>query len=58
MFTLLLSAFWFNHQFTLGQWGSVFVVFAGITLETVMKRREATIAQSTVILERNKKKKS
>jgi UDP-galactose transporter B1 len=34
MFSILLSVFWFGHQLTLGQWGSVGMVFAAIAWES------------------------
>ncbi|KAJ1917429.1 UDP-galactose transporter [Tieghemiomyces parasiticus] len=40
LFTMLLSVFWFGHELSPGQWGSVAVVFAGIGLEALVKRRE------------------
>ena len=38
MFSILLSAFYFQHVFSLGQWFSVFLVFVGIFLESFGKR--------------------
>nr|KAJ3421742.1 UDP-galactose transporter [Polyrhizophydium stewartii] len=37
MFSILLSVFAFNHRVTLGQWGSVALVFAGIIWESFGK---------------------
>jgi len=37
MLTILLSVVWFQHQLTLGQWGAVGMVFAGILLEAAYK---------------------
>lgn len=56
MFTILLSAFWFQHEFSIEQWISVSIVFAGIILETIMKRRESRILKETVVA-RDKKSK-
>jgi EamA domain-containing membrane protein RarD len=53
MFTLLLSAFWFRHEFTAGQWMAVLLVFAAITLETVMKRRAATVSKTTTLTKKS-----
>lgn len=49
MFTLLLSAFWFRHEFSAGQWMAVLLVFVAITLETAMKRRDASVKKTTVV---------
>lgn len=38
MFSILLSAFWFEHHFTIGQWMAVGTVFVGIALEAFMKK--------------------
>lgn len=46
MFSILLSAFWFNHAFSLGQWMAVGLVFLGIGLEAYMKRRESAIKRA------------
>ncbi|KAL1917536.1 uncharacterized protein VTP21DRAFT_3929 [Calcarisporiella thermophila] len=40
LFTMVLSVFYFGHVLTLGQWGAVFLVFAGIGLEAYVKRAE------------------
>jgi UDP-galactose transporter B1 len=38
MISMLLSVIWFNHVLTLGQWGSVALVFSGIGLEAMMSK--------------------
>lgn len=37
MFSILLSVLWFGHQLTLGQWGSVGLVFAAIAYDSTGK---------------------
>ncbi|WWC85528.1 uncharacterized protein L201_000392 [Kwoniella dendrophila CBS 6074] len=40
LFTMLLSVFVFKHSLTKGQWFGVSIVFGGIGVEALMKRRE------------------
>lgn len=40
LFTMLLSVFVFGHVLTPGQWAGVAVVFAGIGVEAMFKRRQ------------------
>lgn len=42
LFTMLLSVFVFGHVLTPGQWAGVAVVFAGIGVEALFKRREVS----------------
>ena len=39
MFTMLLSVIVYNHKLTPGQWLGTFVVFAGISVEALVKRK-------------------
>jgi len=41
LFTMLLSVVVYNHQLTLGQWLGAAVVFAGISVEAFVKRKDA-----------------
>ncbi|KAF9267560.1 UDP-galactose transporter [Marasmius fiardii PR-910] len=52
MFTMLLSVVVYNHQLTLGQWVGAGVVFAGISVEAFIKRRD--IHAKRVIQEKEK----
>ncbi|KAL1736835.1 UAA transporter family-domain-containing protein [Schizophyllum commune] len=40
MFTMLLSVFMYDHKLTPGQWAGAGVVFAGISVEAYVKRKE------------------
>lgn len=40
MFTMLLSVFVYDHKLTPGQWAGAGVVFAGISVEAFVKRKE------------------
>ncbi|KAJ3079218.1 UDP-galactose transporter [Quaeritorhiza haematococci] len=39
MFSILLSAFWFDHKFSVGQWMAVATVFIGIGMDAYMKQK-------------------
>ncbi|KAK1230655.1 UDP-galactose transporter [Marasmius sp. AFHP31] len=54
MFTMLLSVIVYNHQLTFGQWLGAGVVFAGISVEAFIKRRD--IHAKRVIQEKEKAK--
>ena len=43
MFSVLLSAFWFGHHFTTGQWISIGLVFFGIAFEAYMKQEASRV---------------
>ncbi|KIY53395.1 UDP-galactose transporter [Fistulina hepatica ATCC 64428] len=40
LFSMLLSVVLYNHRLTLGQWVGTAVVFAGISVEAIVKRRD------------------
>lgn len=40
LFTMLLSVFVYNHSLASGQWLGAATVFAGISIEAAVKRRE------------------
>ncbi len=46
MFSILLSAFWFGHVFSVGQWLSIALVFAGIGVEALIKQAEKKSSSS------------
>ncbi|KAG7088584.1 hypothetical protein E1B28_012561 [Marasmius oreades] len=52
MFTMLLSVVVYNHKLTLGQWIGAAVVFAGISVEAFIKRRD--IHAKRVVQEKEK----
>jgi solute carrier family 35 (UDP-galactose transporter), member B1 len=54
MFTMLLSVVVYNHQLTLGQWAGAGVVFAGISVEAWVKRKDVHAKQ--VMQEKEKAK--
>ncbi|KAK7464646.1 UDP-galactose transporter [Stygiomarasmius scandens] len=54
MFTMILSVVVYNHQLSLGQWAGAAVVFAGISVEAFVKRRE--IHAKRVLQEKEKAK--
>jgi solute carrier family 35 (UDP-galactose transporter), member B1 len=39
LFTMLLSVIVYNHKLTKGQWLGTAVVFAGISVEAIVKRK-------------------
>ncbi|KAL1677787.1 UAA transporter family-domain-containing protein [Schizophyllum commune] len=52
MFTMLLSVFMYDHKLTPGQWAGAGVVFAGISVEAYVKRKE--VHAKRVIQEKEK----
>ncbi|KAI0793165.1 UDP-galactose transporter [Irpex lacteus] len=54
LFTMLLSVVVYNHKLTLGQWVGTAVVFAGISVEAWVKRRD--VHAKRVIQEKEKAK--
>ncbi|ESK89231.1 udp-galactose transporter [Moniliophthora roreri MCA 2997] len=54
MFTMLLSVFVYNHQLTIGQWLGAAIVFAGISVEAFIKRKD--IHAKRVVQEKEKAK--
>ncbi|KIJ17936.1 hypothetical protein PAXINDRAFT_9869 [Paxillus involutus ATCC 200175] len=40
MFTMILSVVVYNHKLTLGQWLGAAIVFAGISTEAFVKRKD------------------
>ncbi|KAE9405737.1 UDP-galactose transporter [Gymnopus androsaceus JB14] len=54
MFTMLLSVVVYNHQLTLGQWVGAAVVFAGISVEALVKRKD--VHAKRVLQEKEKAK--
>ncbi|KAF5345543.1 hypothetical protein D9758_012024 [Tetrapyrgos nigripes] len=54
MFTMILSVVVYHHQLTVGQWLGAAVVFAGISVEAYVKRRE--IHAKRVLQEKEKAK--
>ncbi|KAL0576852.1 UDP-galactose transporter [Marasmius crinis-equi] len=52
MFTMLLSVVVYNHQLTFGQWVGAAVVFAGISVEAFIKRKD--IHAKRVVQEKEK----
>jgi len=54
LFTMLLSVIVYNHQLTPGQWLGAAVVFAGISVEAFVKRKD--VHAKRVIQEKEKAK--
>ncbi|KAF5315502.1 hypothetical protein D9619_007041 [Psilocybe cf. subviscida] len=54
LFTMLLSVVVYNHKLTLGQWAGAAVVFAGISVEALVKRKD--VHTKRVIQEKEKAK--
>ncbi|KAL0960823.1 hypothetical protein HGRIS_005842 [Hohenbuehelia grisea] len=54
MFTMLLSVVVYNHKLTVGQWLGTGIVFAGISVEAYVKRRD--VHAKRVIQEKEKAK--
>ncbi|TFY64175.1 hypothetical protein EVG20_g6034 [Dentipellis fragilis] len=54
LFTMLLSVVVYNHKLTLGQWAGAGVVFAGISVEAWVKRRD--VHAKRVLQEKEKAK--
>ncbi|KAI0698088.1 UAA transporter [Cytidiella melzeri] len=54
LFTMLLSVIVYNHKLTAGQWAGTAVVFAGISVEAWVKRRD--VHAKRVIQEKEKAK--
>ncbi|TCD62305.1 UDP-galactose transporter [Steccherinum ochraceum] len=54
LFTMLLSVIVYNHTLTTGQWGGAAVVFAGISVEAWVKRKD--VHAKRVIQEKEKAK--
>ncbi|THH31177.1 hypothetical protein EUX98_g3008 [Antrodiella citrinella] len=54
LFTMLLSVMVYNHKLTPGQWGGAAVVFAGISVEAWVKRKD--VHAKRVIQEKEKAK--
>jgi len=54
LFTMLLSVIVYNHQLTVGQWMGAGVVFAGISVEAFVKRKD--VHTKRVIQEKEKAK--
>ncbi|EPT05181.1 hypothetical protein FOMPIDRAFT_42829, partial [Fomitopsis schrenkii] len=54
MFTMLLSVIVYNHKLTPGQWLGTFVVFAGISVEAWVKRKD--VHAKRVLQEKEKAK--
>ncbi|TDL17721.1 UAA transporter [Rickenella mellea] len=52
LFTMVLSVIVYNHKLTLGQWAGAAVVFAGISVEAWVKRRD--VHAKRVIQEKEK----
>ncbi|KAG9315570.1 UAA transporter [Chiua virens] len=52
MFTMILSVVVYNHKLTLGQWLGAAIVFAGISIEAFVKRKDVHAKQ--VVLEKEK----
>jgi UDP-galactose transporter B1 len=46
---MLLSVIVYNHTLTLGQWAGAAVVFAGISVEALVKRKGTYISTSVAI---------
>ena len=40
LFTILNNIYWFNHRVRIEQWCGIFICFAGMLLETIMKYQE------------------
>jgi len=54
MFTMILSVVVYNHKVTIGQWLGTAIVFAGISIEAFVKRKDVHAKQ--VVLEKEKAK--
>ncbi|KAI0345733.1 UDP-galactose transporter [Trametopsis cervina] len=54
LFTMLLSVIVYNHKLTMGQWAGTSVVFAGISVEAWVKRRD--VHAKRVLQEKEKAK--
>jgi len=54
LFTMVLSVVVFNHKLTLGQWAGAAVVFAGISVEALVKRKD--VHAKKIIQEKEKPK--
>ncbi|KAF7968652.1 hypothetical protein HWV62_9787 [Athelia sp. TMB] len=54
LFTMLLSVVVYKHQLTLGQWAGAAVVFAGISVEAFVKRKD--VHAKRVVQEKEKAK--
>jgi len=54
LFTMLISVVVYNHKLTAGQWGGAAVVFAGISVEAWVKRKD--VHAKRVIQEKEKAK--
>lgn len=48
LFTMLLSVIVYNHKLTKGQWLGAAVVFAGISVEAIVKRKGIVYHQFTL----------
>jgi len=54
MFTMILSVVVYNHRLTMGQWLGAATVFAGISVEALVKRKDVHAKQ--VVLEKERAK--
>jgi UDP-galactose transporter B1 len=45
MFSIILSVFWFGHALSLGQWGSVGLVFIAIVFEALGKKKSKHVQE-------------
>ncbi|KAF9219246.1 UDP-galactose transporter, partial [Gyrodon lividus] len=54
MFTMILSVVVYNHKLTLGQWLGAAIVFAGISIEAIVKRKD--VHAKRVLQEKEKAK--
>jgi len=54
LFTMLLSVIVYRHKLTLGQWAGAAVVFAGISVEAYVKRKD--VHAKRIIQEKEKAK--
>jgi UDP-galactose transporter B1 len=57
MFSIILSVLWFGHRLSLGQWGSVALVFIAIAWEATGKAGPKQHTQEEIHLEKVDKKK-
>ena len=53
LFTMLLSVIVYNHKLTKGQWLGAAVVFAGISVEAIVKRKGIVYYCFTLDLSKN-----
>lgn len=53
LFTMLLSVIVYNHKLTKGQWLGAGVVFAGISVEAIVKRKGIVYHYFTLDLSKN-----